>query len=113
MLYSHSSAVRASSKVTCCVKLDNWAKSVLAKAERNHRKKLFYQQCAYHKDLIAVTTRDSELGSVHRRHCHCWRYGWSWSKVDNSLAEKYKVSSKHFKNKSSYTLKLTTLCLSA
>ena len=44
MLYSHSSAVRASSKVTCCVKLDNWAKSVLAKAERNHRKKLFYQQ---------------------------------------------------------------------
>jgi len=55
-----------------------------------------------------VATSDSELGSVHRRHCHCWRYSWSWSKVDNSLAEKYKASSKHFKT--CYTPKFTTLC---
>ena len=43
-----------------------------------------------------MATGDSELGSVHRRHCHCWRYGWSWGKVDNSLAKKYTVSSEHF-----------------
>lgn len=44
MLYSHSSAVRASGKVACCVKLDNWAKTqkCVSQNGKKPRKETFF-----------------------------------------------------------------------